>query len=135
MDGRDLAVATLELSSPITRALRCYAGRVEAMRDAESAYHDVVRTESLRNGGKAKRKSRKRIEAAFDALVGAVVELQRGQNEVVALAEDEGLTPSSVGDLDPAFGSADREYAGYLAARTYGQVREAVECESRPLRA
>jgi hypothetical protein len=133
-DGRDHSVATLELSRSLARALRHYSSKVEAMRAAESRYRQVVLTESLRNAGKASGKSRRRVDAAFDALVDAVVELQRGQHEVVVLAEDEGLTPSSLGALDPACEAADRECAGYLAARTYGQVREAVEREPLPLR-
>lgn len=121
-------MATFELSRSLARALRRYAGKVEAVREAESNYQDAL-SESRRKAGKAKGKARRRIDAAFDALVDAVVELQRGQYEVVVLAEGEGLAPSSLGALDTAFGSADRDYAGYLAARTYGQVRAAVARE------
>lgn len=127
-------MATLELSRSLARALRHYVGKVDAVRDAESHYRDAVLSESRRNDGKTKGKSRRRIDAAFDALVDAVVELQRGQYEVVVLAESEGLALSSLGALDTAFESADRDYAGYLAARTYGQVRAAVEREPLPLR-
>jgi len=127
VDGRDRSVATLELSRSLVRALGHYSGKVEAMAAAESDYRHVVAGKSLRNAGRARGKSEKRVEAVFDALVDAVVELQRGQHEVVALAECEGVTLSSLSALDPAYEAADREYAGYLAARTYGQVRETVE--------
>ncbi len=127
-------MAAFELSRSLTRALRRYAGKVEAVRDAESNYRGAVLSGSRRNAGKAKGKARRKIDAAFDALVDAVVELQRGHYEVVVLAEGEGLALSSLGALDTAFESADHDYAGYLAARTYGQMRAAVEREPLPLR-
>lgn len=125
-DRIDRVAGTLELSSALVRELRRHADKVEAVRDAESSYRDAVLAQSLRNAGKTRGASRKRIDAAFDALVDAVVELQASQNEILYLAESEGLAFSSVGALDPAFRSADCHYAGYLAARTYSQVREAV---------
>lgn len=112
-------------SRPLRRLLRRYAARIETVRDAESTYHDVVLTESLRRDGKMRRASTKRIDAAFGVLIDAVIDLQSSQVEVLSLAEDEGLPPEAVGALDQAFDSADREYAGYLAARTYEQVRVA----------
>jgi hypothetical protein len=105
--------------------LRRYATKVEAVRQAESNYHDVTLTESLRHGGMMKRASSRRIDAAFDKLVDAVVDMQGGQAKVLLRAEDEGLSPEAIGVLDEAFASAERQYAGYLAARTYHQVREA----------
>jgi len=97
------------------------------MGSAESDYRGVVASESLRLTGKAKGKSKRRLDAAFDALVDAVVELQRSRHEVAVLAEGEGLTLSSLGDVAPACAAAERRYAGYLAARTYSQVRELAE--------
>ncbi len=123
--------ASLELSRPLARLLRRYATKVEALRNAESNYHDVMLTESLRHRGQMKRASSKRIDAAFDALVDAVVDLQGGQVEILLLAEGEGMLPETVGALNEAFESANRECAGYLAARTYDQVREAAR--RRPL--
>ena len=114
-----------ELSRPLRRLLRRYAARIETVRQAESTYHDVVLTESLRHNGKMKRSSAKRIDDAFGALIDAVVDLQGSQVEVLSLAENEGLPPDSVGALDIAFDAADGEFAGYLAARTYEQVRSA----------
>jgi hypothetical protein len=72
-----------------------------------------------------KRGSAKRIDAAFGTLIDAVVALQASQIEVLALTEDEGMPADAAGSLGAAFESADREYAGYLAARTYEQVRSA----------
>ena len=112
-------------SRPLLRRLRSHAARVEGVRAAESAYHDVMLTESLRHKGKMKRASSKRIDDAFGALIDAVVALQASQIEVLSLAEDEGMAPDAAGALGEAFESADRQYAGYLAARTYEQVREA----------
>ena len=128
-DGsHSIAVATSsrELSRPLRRLLRRYAARVETVREAESAYHDVVLTESLRHNGKLKRASARRIDDAFGALIDAVVNLQGSRVEVLSSAENEGLPPEALGALDEAFESADREYAGYLSARTYEQVRVAV---------
>jgi len=128
-DGsHSIAVATSsrELSRPLRRLLRRYAARVETVREAESTYHDVVLTESLRHNGKLKRASARRIDDAFGALIDAVVDLQGSRVEVLSSAENEGLPPDALGALDEAFESADREYAGYLSARTYEQVRAAV---------
>ncbi len=113
------------LSRPLRHLLRHYAARIEMVRKAESTYQDVVLTESSRHDGKLKRASARRIDDAFGALIDAVVDLQGSQVEVLSLAEDEGLPPAGVGALDEAFDTADREYAGYLTARTYEQVRMA----------
>ena len=53
--------ASLELSRSLARLLRRHAAKVEALRNAESSYHDVVLVESLRHKGKMKRASEKRI--------------------------------------------------------------------------
>ncbi len=92
--------ASLELSRSLARLLRRHAAKVEALRNAESSYHDVVLVESLRHKGKMKRASEKRIGAAFDALVDAVVDLQGGQVAVLSRAEDEGVPLEAVGAWD-----------------------------------
>jgi hypothetical protein len=120
-----VSATSQQLSRPLRRLLRRYAARVETVRDAESTYRDVVLTESLRHNGKMRRASTRRIDAAFGTLVDAVIDLQSSQVEALSSAADEGLPPEAVGALDQAFDSADREYAGYLAARTYEQVRVA----------
>ena len=117
--------ASLAPSRQLLRLLRSYAVKVEAVQNAESNYHDVVLIESLRHEGKTKRASGKRIDAAFDALVDAVVDLQGAQVAVLSQAEDEGIPMEAVAAFDERFESADREFAGYLAARTYDQVCEA----------
>ena len=114
-----------ELPRPLLRRLRRYATKIDAVRQAESDYHDVTLTESLRHGGMMKRASTKRVGAAFDRLVDAVIDMQGGQVEVLLLAEDEDISPEAIGVLDDEFASAERQCAGYLAARTYDQVREA----------
>lgn len=116
--------AAANLSRPLVRLLRSYAARVEALRSAESDYHGGVLTESLRHKGKLKRASGRRINAAFSALAEAVVELQASQAAVLALAEDESIPPETVSALNDTFAFANREYADYLAARTYDQVQE-----------
>ena len=55
-----------EPSRSLRRRLRSHAARVEAVRAAESAYHDALLTESLRHGGKMKRGSAKRVDAASE---------------------------------------------------------------------
>lgn len=114
-----------EPSRSLRRRLRSHAARVEAVHTAEAAYQYLLSTEPPRQKGKIKRGSAKRIDAAFGALIDAVVALQASQIEVLSLTEDEGMAPQAAGPLGEAFESADREYAGYLAARTYEQVREA----------
>ena len=116
---------TPRLSRALRRLLRTHALRVRAVATAESAYHDVVLTESLRHGGKMKRASSRRVDVAFEALVDAVIDLQTSQAEVLLAACDSGIPAEAIAAGDEAFRSADRTYAGFLAARTYGQVREA----------
>ncbi|MGD0998472.1 MAG: hypothetical protein ABR941_09185 [Thermoleophilia bacterium] len=111
-------------SRRLSRLLHTHATKVEAVRNAELAYHGVVLTESLRHGGKVRRASSRRITEAFAALTDAVVDLQGSHAAVLSLAEDEGIPSEAVGSLDEGFESANREYAGYLAARTYDQVHE-----------
>jgi hypothetical protein len=113
--------STPDLARPLRRALRRHAIRVEALRQAESDYRDVSLVEALRQ----KRGSGKRVSSALDALVDAVVDLQGAQVDVLAIAADRDTLLDLAGTLGKAFLSADREHAGYLAARTYDQVREA----------
>jgi hypothetical protein len=126
-DGTVGSQDMIEPSRPLLRLLRSYTAKVEAVHHAESTYHDVMLTESLRHNGKTKRAFSKRINAAFDALVDAVVDLQGAQVAVLSRAADEGMAPETVCALDETFQSANREYADYLAARTYEQVREAAK--------
>jgi hypothetical protein len=110
-----------DLARPLRRALRRYAIKVEALRQAESDYRDVSLTESLRQ----KRGSGKRVSAALDALVDAVVDLQGAHLDVLGLAVDQDSFLDAAGALAEVFLSAGRDHSGYLAARTYDQVREA----------
>ena len=122
------------LSRPLRRLLRTYAASVQSVARAESTYHDVVLTESLRHAGKMKRASLKRVDAAFEALVDAVIDLQTSQAEVLLVARDEGVPPEAIAAADEVFRAADSTYAGFLAARTYDQVRVAVvRRSSQPL--
>lgn len=126
-DQRDgsLRCASLEPSRQLRRQLRRYSAKVDMVRNAESAYHDVILVESLRPKSKLKRSSGKRIDAAFDALVDAVVELQGAELVVLSRAEEEGIPLEAICALDETFESAERECAGYLTARTYDQVHKA----------
>ncbi len=119
-------------SRPLLRLLRRHAARIEAVHDAELDYHGVILTQLLRHKGKAKRASDKRMNEAFGKLTEAVVELQASQAAVLSLAAADGMTPETVCALDATFESATREYAGYLAARTYDQVYEVARAD--PLR-
>jgi len=118
------AAASPEPSRPLLRLLRRYATKVEVVRTAELDYRGVVLTESLRHETKLRRASAKRIDAALGTLAEAVVDLQDAQAAVLSLAKVEGLALGAVCALDTTFASANREYAGYLAARTYDQVHE-----------
>jgi hypothetical protein len=111
-------------SRRLSRLLHTHAAKVEAVRNAEFAYHGVVLTESLRHEGKVRRASSRRITEVFVALADAVVDLQGSHVAVLSLAEDEGIPPEAAGGLDETFESASREYADYLVARTYDQVYE-----------
>jgi hypothetical protein len=110
-----------DVPRPLRRALRHYAAKVEALRQAESDYHDVTLTEAFRQ----KRGSCKRVSAALDALVDAVVDLQGAHLDVLGLAADADTFPDTAGVLGEALRSAGRDHAAYLEARNYDQVREA----------
>lgn len=124
-DARVGSLGSPEPSRALLRLLRTFVTRVEAVRKAELDYHGAVLTESLRS--KSKRASGRRVNEAFGCLAEAVVDLQGSQLAVLALAENEGIPAEGVSALDETFESAGREYAGYLAARTYDQVREVVK--------
>lgn len=114
-----------DLARPQRRALRRYLARVEALRQAESDYRDVTLLEELRRERTSKPGSGKRVSAALDALVDAVVDLQSAHLDVLALAADEDALLDDGGTLAEALRAAHREYAGYLTARTFDEVREA----------
>ena len=46
---------------------------------------------------------------------------------MLSLAEVEGISAEAVCALDETFGTATRQYAGYLAAHTFDQVQELAE--------
>jgi hypothetical protein len=108
----------------LRRALRRYLAKVEALRRAESDYGDVVLIERLRREHSAKPGSGKRVSAALDALVDAVVDLQGAHLDALALAADEDSMVAGAGTLGEALLTAQRHCVGYLEARTYDQVRE-----------
>lgn len=119
-------------SRSLVRSLSAYAAKVELLRAAESRYRRVMALESqppqggAKNRAGAKRAAAKKANEAFDALAEAVVELKSSRAVVLAQAESEGVTPEAVCGFDEAFETADRRFAGYLSARTYGQLRDAV---------
>jgi len=112
---------TPEFGRPLRCALRRFAMSAEALRQAESDYRDVVVTEARRQ----KRGSSKRVSAALDALVDAVVDLQGAHLDVLAMAADRDTFLDAAGALGEAFPLFEHDHAGYLAARTYDQVHQA----------
>lgn len=114
-----------DLARPQRRALRRYLAKVEALRRAESDYRDIVLIEGLRRESGSKPGSGKRVGAALDALVDAVVDLQGAHLEAAALAADQDVLLDGAGALGEALLAVHRDCAGYLAARTFDQVREA----------
>jgi len=123
-DGSAGSAGPPEPSRRLARLLRGFAAKVEAVRTAEFNYHGVMLTESLRQNSRAGRASDRRIDEAFGALTETVVDLQECQTAVLLQAEVEGLSPQAVYALDETFGTASRQYAGYLAAHTFDQVHE-----------
>jgi hypothetical protein len=110
--------------------LRRHAARAEQVQTAESRYRSVRRTASSPATRRGRRAADDEVSEAFDALADAVVELQDSQLAVEVLAMEEGLSLEAVCALDEGFARASREHAGYLAARTYVQVREASNRET-----
>jgi hypothetical protein len=126
-DGSAGPAGPPEPSRRLARLLRGFAAKVEAVRTAEFNYHGVMLTESLRQTSRAGRASDRRIDEAFGALTETVVDLQDCQAAVLSLAEVEGISAEAVCALDETFGTATRQYAGYLAAHTFDQVQELAE--------
>jgi len=115
---------------PSRRLLRCldaYAATVERVRAAESHYLQLTAGPPPRRNAKAKRAHETEIAKAVDLLAETVVDLQEGQVTVLSLADDEGISAAALRELDEPFGAVHREFAGYLAARTYQQVRAAAD--------
>ena len=110
--------------------LRKHAAKAAQVRTAESRYHSVTRTASAPAKRGARRAADDGVSEAFGALTDAVVDLQGSQLAVEVLAREEGLSLEAVRALNEGFALASREYAGYLAARTYEQVREASDGET-----
>ncbi len=126
-DGSAGPAGPPEPSRRLARLLRSFAAKVDAVRTAEFNYHGVMLTESLRQTSRAGRASDRRIDEAFGALTETVVDLQDCQTAVLSLAEVEGISAEAVCALDETFGTATRQYAGYLAAHTFDQVQELAE--------
>ena len=108
--------------------LRVHAAKAAKVRTAESRYQSVGRPAPAKRG--ARRAAEDEVSEAFGALTDAVVDLQGSQLAVEALAKKEGLSLEAVRALNEGFALVSREYAGYLAARTYEQVREASDGET-----
>jgi hypothetical protein len=100
---------------------------VERVRAAESHYLEVTAASSLRHDARDQRARETGIARAVEHLAEAVVDLQDRHATVRSLASDEGISAARLRQLDESFGAADREFGGYLAARTYQQVRAAAD--------
>ena len=110
--------------------LRVHAAKAAKVRTAESHYQSVGRPAPAPAKRGARRAAEDEVSEAFGALTDAVVDLQGSQLAVEALAKKEGLSLEAVRELNEGFALVSREYAGYLAARTYEQVREASDGET-----
>ena len=102
-----------------------HAAKAAQVRTAESRYCRIRRTASVPETRRARHAADDEVSRAFSALADAVVDLQGSQLAVEALAQEEGLSLEAVCALDESFALASREHAGYLAARTSVQVRDA----------
>jgi hypothetical protein len=105
--------------------LRRHAAKAEQVQTAESRYRSVKRTASSPATRRGRRAADDGVSEAFGALTDAVVDLQGSQLAIEVLAKEEGLSLEAVCASNESFAIASREYAGYLAARTYEQVRQA----------
>jgi hypothetical protein len=117
-------------SQQLLLLLRRHAAKAAKVRTAESRYRSVRRTAPAPPTRRARRAADDGVSEAFGALADAVVDLQGSQLAVEALAQEEGLSLEVVCALDEGFALASREHAGYLAARTYEQMREASNRET-----
>jgi len=117
-------------SQRLLRLLRRHAAKAAHVRTAESRYRSARQTAFAPATRRARRAADDVVSEAFGALADAVVDLQDSQLAVEVLAKEEGLSLEAVRALDEGFALASRELVGYLAARTYEQVREASESET-----
>ncbi|MGO8994421.1 MAG: hypothetical protein ACLQVI_13970 [Polyangiaceae bacterium] len=104
-----------------------HAVTVERVRAAESHYLEMTAGSSSRGNSRARRAYETEIAKAMDRLAEAVVDLQESHVTIQSLADDEGISAAALRELDESFAAAHREYAGYLGARTYQQVRAAAD--------
>lgn len=114
-------------SRPLLDSLDGHAVTVERVRAAESHYLEATAGSSSRRNARAKRAHETEIAKAMDRLAEAVVDLQESHVTIQSLADDEGISAAALREFDESFDVAHREYAGYLAARIYQQVRAAAD--------
>ena len=118
-----LAIAA-ELPPALRRLLLGYAATADRVRAAEVAYHDGTASVAASLKGGPRRGAQIAMAEAFERLADAVVELQEGRAAVRSQSEAENLSPGALLTLDDALAIAGGDCDGYLAARTYEQVRE-----------
>jgi hypothetical protein len=112
--GQDLA--------RLKAALDAFKQCADALMLAEAQYRFAPLLEFQRYGGKVERKSLKRIDESFNVLADSVVRFRGAFESVCALVVAQGLSWEAVYALSDSFLSAETEYAGYIAARTYEDV-------------
>ena len=128
-DRPDGGAGSTDRSDPvplIRLRLGAYAVTVERVRVAEAHYLEMAAGSSRRDA-KARRGHDAAIAQALDRLAEAVVDLQETHTSVRELADDARIPGATLAELDESFEATRREYAGYLAARTYQQVRVAAD--------
>ncbi len=114
-------------SRPLLDRLDGHAVTVDRVRAAESRYLEAAAGSSLRRNARAKRAHETEIAKAMERLAEAVVDLQESHVTIQSLADHEGISAAALRELDESFDATHREYAGYLVARTYQQVRAAAD--------
>ena len=103
--------------------LRRHVALLQALRDAERDYHVVTRTETPVAGGRTGRASQRRIDEALERLADCVVALQDVMADHQPSAEPLRSGEQEAPVMPAALWLAGQKYAGYLAARTYDEVR------------
>lgn len=113
-----------ELPPTPRRLLAGYSERVEQVRVAEAGYRDATASAAASTTARSRRVAQITAAEAFERLADAVVGLQESWAAVRSQAQAEGLPSELMLTLEQALTTAGRQCAGYLAARTYEQVRE-----------
>ena len=109
-------------SQETSEPLRRHAAQLQALRAAEREYHRVLRAQANARAPAGHALQRCNDEA-LERLAEAVVALQDGLDELRPSAGPQSSVAPAATDEPVAVTLAGHEYPGYLAARTYDEVR------------